>query len=168
MEEDKITENDIINLIPLDKANEELAQKIVEEKDLEEVKNLTHAFNLNQMKKNVMRVLKFNSLLDKVSDQMLERFEKCPGQFSNDELLSYLSTTQNAIDRANKSIALVDEAPAIQINQVNINSESDIDRESKERIMRAVQALLNKSKEVDENIVEAEIVDNSEDKDDQV
>ena len=166
--EDKITENDIINLIPLDKANEELAQKIVEEKDLEEVKNLTHAFNLNQMKKNVIRVLKFNSLLDKVSDQMLERFEKCPGQFSNDELLSYLSTTQNAIDRANKSIALVDETPAIQINQVNINAEHNIDRESKERIMKAVQALLNKSKEVDENIIEAEVVDNSEDKDDQI
>ena len=88
-----------------------------DENDIDKVKDLTHLFNLNQAKKNVLRVLKLNSLLDKVSDQMIERFTKQPGAFSNSDLLNYMQVTQSAIDRANKALNLVDETPAIQINQ---------------------------------------------------
>lgn len=164
-----MTEDDLINLIPLDDKTNDIANKIVEEDDLEETKKLINLFNLHQAKKNVLRVLKFNSLLDKVSDQMLARFEKCPGEFSNGDLINYLTVTQNAIDRANKSIALVDETPMIQFNQVNIaNPEQSLSRESKENIIKAVQALMTKAKELNlesDNTIEGEIVKENKDGD---
>ena len=120
--EDK--ENELLNLIPLDSKTKEIAQKIIDEDSLDKVKDLTHLFNLNQAKKNVLRILKLNTLLDKVSDTMIERFEQTPGQFSNADLLNYMQVTQSAIDRANKSLNMVDESQAItlnQVNQVNLN-----------------------------------------------
>ena len=122
--------------------------------------NLTHLFNLNQAKKNVLRILKLNQLLDKVSDQMIERFEKRPGEFSNADLLNYMQVAQSAIDRANKSLNLVDETPAIQINQQNIIMDKEIlDKDSRDRVTDAVNAILNKinkmkNEEQKEDIIE--------------
>ena len=160
--------NDLINTIPLDKKTNEYAQKIIQEDDLDETKKIITLFNLNQAKKNVLRVLKLNSLLDKVSDQMIERFEKRPGEFSNADLLNYLTVTQNAIDRANKSLALVDETPAIQLNQVNvnINNEEGLDRESRLKVTEAVKAIMSRLKlqdpivESDDTVIINEDVEN--------
>lgn len=163
--EDKISTEDILSAIPLDSNSNALAENILKESDLDEIKRLTQLFNLNQAKKNVLRVLKLNSLLDKVSDQMLERFEKRPGEFSNSDLINYMTVTQNAIDRANKSLNLVNETPAIQVNvSVDNDSVKSIDRESKERIMAAVNAILQKSKELNldaDDIQEEIVVDNT-------
>lgn len=146
---EKLTANDLINTIPLDQDTTELAQQIIEEKNLDNLQNLTHLFNLNQAKKNVLRVMKLNQLLDKVSDQMIERFDKTPDNFSNADLLNYMQVTQSAIDRANKSLNLVDETPAIQVNtQINVNANADgldlLDRESKGRVAEAIKGILNK------------------------
>jgi hypothetical protein len=86
-----------------------------------------------------------NDLLDKVTDQVIERFEKRPDNFSNDDLIKYMQVTENAIDRANKHLNLVEETPQIQLmqnNQVNINIGSELDRDSRERVMNAVRAIL--------------------------
>ena len=73
----------------------------------------------------------------------IERFEKRPGEFSNTDLINYMNTVQNAIDRANKSLNLIDEAPAITLNQVNVNVEDPVlNRESREKITNAINALL--------------------------
>ena len=145
---DDLTTNDLIDVIPLDNSTKQIAQEIVNEQDLDKVKNLTHLFNLNQAKKNVLRVLKLNQLLDHVSDQMIERFEKTPDNFSNADLLNYMNITQSAIDRANKSLNLVDETPTIQVNtQVNINNASGtelLDRESKARVADAIKGILSR------------------------
>ena len=79
---------------------------------------------------------------------MLERFEKKPGEFSNSDLINYLQVTQNAIDRANKSISLIDENPAITLNQVNINVTDNLSRESRTKIEDAVKAILQKSEQL--------------------
>lgn len=147
---EKINSKDIIDLIPLDSKTDKLAEEIIKEDDLKKVQDLTHLFNLQLAKKNVLRVLKLNSLLDKVSDQMIERFEKRPGEFSNADLLNYLTVTQNAIDRANKSLNLVDETPAITMNQLNVNLvENNLDRDSREKITEAVKKILEMSKKMD-------------------
>lgn len=166
MDEEKINEVDLVNLIPLDKETSQLAQQIIDEKDVKKTQDLVKIFNLNQAKKNVLRVLKLNSLLDKVSDQMIERFEKKPGEFSNSDLLNYLQVTQNAIDRANKSLNLVDETPSISLTQVNVNIEETLDRDSRAKITEAINKILQKSKEMeiikDEDIIEVETDDKSE------
>lgn len=45
----------------------EIASKILNENNLDEVKNLTRLFNLIQAKKNMLRVMNLNGLFDKVS-----------------------------------------------------------------------------------------------------
>lgn len=167
---EQINEDDLISLIKLDDKTQKLAETILEEDNLEETKRLVNIFNLNLAKKNVIRLLKFNSLLDKVSDQMLARFNKCPGEFSNSDLLNYLSVTQNAIDRANKSIALVDQTPAIQLNQVNINNNIELTRESKENIINAVKSLMDRAKQLSivDDSIEGEIIEQGDEKDDRV
>lgn len=152
----------------IDKGTEELVTQIVDENDLDKLRNITQLFNVNQAKKNALRIIKLNSLLDSVSDQMMERFEKRAGEFTNKDLLDYMTVIQNAIDRANKSLNLIDETPAISINNnVNINVEDSFDRQSRAKIAEAVQAILSRIESNDElkNIVD---VDFKEDDDEEV
>ena len=141
-----ISIDELISVIPLDAQTAKVTNELIEEQDLDKVKNLTKLFNLNQAKRNAIRVMKLNSLLDKVSDQMIERFNKKPGEFSNKELLDYMSVVQSTIDRANKSIELVDQTPAIVINQqnnqVNIDNSPVLDRESRMRVVEAVKGIM--------------------------
>lgn len=166
MDEQKTNIDDLVNIIPLNKDISDVTQKIIEENDVDRLKNLTSLFNVNQAKKNALRVIKLNSLLDKVSDEMIARFEKHPGEFSNADLLNYLQVTQSAIDRANKSLGLIDEASPIQFNQVNVNVKTDeLDRESKEKVADAIKAIMNRlgklPKEEDSTV--SLIQDNNED-----
>ena len=157
-------DKDLEGLIRLDSDADEIANKIMQETDDLNIKNLTHLFNLNQAKKNALRILKLNSLLDKVSDQMIERFEQRPGEFSNNDLLNYMTVVQSSIDRANKQLNLIDEMPAITLNQVNVNMENMLDRESRSKITEAVNKILQmasaEEKRIEEDIiVEPEIVE---------
>lgn len=156
-------EQEIINMIPLDNATNILAQNIIDEQDVDKVKDLVHLFNLNQAKKNVLRVFKYNALLDTLSDEALKRAQLRSDQFSNGDLVAWMQVAQSAIDRANKSLNLVDDTPAIQINQVNnINVQEPLDRESRDRIKDAVTAMLANAKKLnivkDEDLADPEII----------
>ena len=147
IDQQPVSIDDLISVIPLDNQTAKVTNELIEEQDLDKVKNLTKLFNLNQAKRNAIRVMKLNSLLDKVSDQMIERFNKKPGEFSNKELLDYMTVVQSTIDRANKSIELVDQTPAIVINQqnnqVNIDNSPVLDRESRMRVVEAVKGIMS-------------------------
>lgn len=136
----------VVNTEKIDSNTLQLAQQIINEDDIDTVKDLTHLFNLNQAKKNVLRVMKLNGLLDTVSDKILDRFEKYPDNFSNADLLNYLQVTQNAIEKANKNLSLVDETSVIQLqqnNQVNVNIIDTLDRDSKARVLDTIKAILS-------------------------
>lgn len=153
--------NDKLVSASLDDQTLTIAKDILAENDLKKVKDLTHLFNLNMSKKNAIRVMTMNGLLDKITDQMVTRFEKHPDNFSNADLLNYLQVTQNAMEKASKSLNLVDETPAIQINhnnQVNVNILDGLDRESRERIAAALKAVLSKNDAVEQEclIIESE------------
>jgi hypothetical protein len=150
-----MSEELIVSTQDLDKKSSQIAQDIINEDDIDTIKDLTHLFNLNQAKKNVIRVMKLNGLLDTVSDKIIERFEKYPDNFSSNDLLNYLQVTQAAIDKANKNLSLVDDTPIIQVNhnnQVNVNVIDGIDRESRERVLAYIQSVL--SAKDDSNIIE--------------
>lgn len=136
-----------LNTEPVDTQTTDIAQQILDETDVDKVKDLTALFNLNTQKRNVARVLKMTDLLDKVTDQMLTRFERTPDNFSNEDLIKFMQVTENSIEKANKSISQVDETPAIQLqqnNQVNINIGNSLNRESRQRVTDTVQAILSK------------------------
>lgn len=175
IDQQPVSIDDLISVIPLDNQTAKVTNELIEEQDLDKVKNLTKLFNLNQAKRNAIRVMKLNSLLDKVGDQMIERFDKKPGEFSNKELLDYMSVVQSTIDRANKSIELVDQTPAIVINQqnnqVNIDNSPVLDRESRMRVVEAVKGImktLNLKNEPEQIQEISEFEENEEDSSDNI
>lgn len=135
----------------------ELASNIVMEDDANKIKDLTAAFNIAQAKKNILRTLKFNDLLDLVSDKMVERFIKRPDEFSHKDLIDYMNVVLNALDKSSKNTK-VDDADAIQINQQNniqVNMNNDgLDRESRAKVAEAIQAILNRA--TIDNIVDSD------------
>lgn len=150
-----MNEEEIKNLVPkkLNKKTTDIAQEILEEDNIDKVKDLTHLFNLQINKKNVIRILRLNNLIDNIEDQMLERFEKRPDEFSDTDLLNYLTTLQNALDKTSKNLNLVDETPPIQLNQVNVVNvnESKLSRESEKKVMQAADLLIKKLYNIDNN-----------------
>lgn len=136
---------EVLDLTTIDNKSKEVARKILEEDDIDKVKDLTALFNLNAQKRNVMRVIKMNDLLDKVTNQISDRFEKYPDNFTNDELLKYMQVTEAAIDRANKNLNLIEDTPQIamqQNNQVNINMTYGIDEEGRGKVLDIINSVL--------------------------
>jgi hypothetical protein len=136
-----------LNSLTLEESSNKLVKEIVDTDNVDELKNLTKLFEINQAKKNALRIVKLNNLLDKVNDQAIERFEKRPYEISNKELLDYMKVVQEQIHNSSETLSKIDQSPAIQINQqnnsINVNVEGEkIDRDSKERVIDAVTQLL--------------------------
>ena len=164
MKDEIVLSNDL-NTEPLDSRTQKIAQEILDTEDIDKVKDLTSLFNLNTKKRNVMRVLKMTQLLDSVTDKVIERFEKTPDNFSNEDLLKYMQVTENAIDKANKNLDMVEETPAIQFqqnNQVNINIDRGLNRDSRAKVTEAVEAILKKLQN-NEQVIEAENIEEIQD-----
>jgi hypothetical protein len=127
----------------LDARSEEIVNSIIDETDSDKLKNLIAVFNSNQSKKDIVRNNVFSILLDKISMQMLERFEKNPNAFSNKDLIDYLNAIKSA--KSGKIDTETIDAPAIQNNtQINVTMVDGLNRESKERVVGAVQAILKR------------------------
>lgn len=136
-----------VALIPLDDQEKQIIQEIIRAPTQQELQAQFDAFNMNQSKKNALRIIKLNSLLDKVEDQAIERFEKRPDQVSNKEILEYMQVVSTQIERSQKFIDSIKDKPMIKVNnqknEVNINiGTQELDREGKERVVDAIQALL--------------------------
>ena len=129
----------------LDVQTNDIVRQIIDADKLESVQDLTHLFNVAQVKKQVIRNLTYNQLLDKITNQMGERLEKRADQFSNKDLLDYAKVVQDGIDKAQKQISTIDTSPAIQVNTQNnitIQTTEELDRDSKKRVMDAAKAAM--------------------------
>ena len=131
-------------------SNDDIIEKVGKETNLDEIKNLTKLFNINLVKKNMIRVSKESELLDLIIEQASSRFKKRPDEISNKDLLDYLNAIQTSVEKSNKVINSIDETPMIQItqntNKVDINMNSpELDRESREKVLNVVKYILNQS-----------------------
>lgn len=139
-----------IDEMPLAEATNKLVTDIIKSDNVNELKELTKMFALNQAKKNALRIVKLNNLLDLVNDQAISRIEKRPDEISNKELLDYMNVVSTQIEKSQKSMTLVEETPLVQLHQqnnsvtVNLNSDSEekMNRDSKEKVIDAVRELL--------------------------
>ena len=159
MEEEKITPVEISNLAKLNSKSNEIVQDIVEEDNVENLKRLVNLFNVQETKKDTLRVLKYNELLDKVSEEMNKRFDKNKNMFTNEDLLKYLQVIQGVSAKTSKLVSSIEDTPNIVINQVNIK-ESDqepLTRESREKIELALKSILSRMNNESENL-ENEII----------
>lgn len=142
-----------VNTSELFKQGNDLTTKIIEETNPDELDNLTKLFTLNQKKKQIARTNKLSNLLELVDDEVINRFTQFPEAIENDDLLKYWKTTQETINQHNQD---EQELPHIQINNqtnVNINS-SGLDRESRAKVLEAVQEILKNSLQNDENVID--------------
>lgn len=145
------------NLITLDTPVDELEEKLLQEKDIDNVKNIIDIFNLNIKKKNVIRANKLAELQDSISEQMQKRIESNADAFSNDDLLNYFKTVQQTIEKADTSSD--DVKVPIQITQQQINiTDTGLDRDSRQRVISAIQSILAKQ-ENPQQLEEVEVVD---------
>lgn len=161
---DRIDES--IALLPLDEQEEKIVDSIIKAPSQKELQAQFDLFNINQSKKNALRIIKLNSLLDKVENQAIERFDRRPDQVSNKELLDYMQVVATQIDRSQKFIDTLKDKPMIKVNnqknEVNINIGSELDRDSKERVMDAIQVLLKQLNENEPEVVDAQVEDTEE------
>lgn len=142
-----------VNTSELFRQGNDLTTKIIEETNPDELDNLTKLFTLNQKKKQIARTNKLSNLLELVDDEVINRFTQFPEAIENDDLLKYWKTTQETINQHNQD---EQELPHIQINNqtnVNINS-SGLDRESRAKVLEAVQEILKSSLQNDENVID--------------
>lgn len=152
MEDNEVLTTRSLNTDTLDNQTRDIAQQLIDEQDPTKIKDLTNLFNLNSQKRNVVRVLKLNDLLDKVTDEVSSRVEEMPELLRNEDLVKYMQVAEQAIDRATKSLNSVEEIPTIQLqqnNQFNINMDSGLDRESRQKVTDAVSAILSRMKDND-------------------
>lgn len=165
--------SDLITLKPEEIVNKEcdnVVDNIIKIQNPEDLKRELELFNLNQSKKNILRVVKMNELLDKVQDQAIERIDKNPDEFSNVDLMNYMKVASDQIDKSQKIIDKIEEKPLIQINNtkndININiEENQLSKESKIKVVEAIDALtklfqeevVENTTEQDYEIIDAEI-----------
>ena len=145
---------------------QQVVKDIIAAPNKEELEKQFQLFNMNQVKKNALRIIKLNDLLTKVEDQALERFEKRPDQVSNKELLDYMNAVSNQIEKAQNfsKETLSTEVGGIKIKQekteVNINVAPVLNRNEKDRVVDVISVLLNQMKKpqsrANDEVVEVE------------
>lgn len=160
---------DDLNINNLNTDNVNIAKKILETDTIEDTKNLVALFNLNNQKRNVIRISKMTNLLDTITDQIINRFEKYPNNFSNEDLLKYMQATEASLEKANKNLNQVEDAPSIQLlqnNELNIsinNSKEDVlNNESRLKVLETVKSFLSNLNTTDAIEIEefSEVKDN--------
>ena len=156
MKEDNSLNETSLDTTKINSDNKELTQQLLDCKDLDKVKELTALFNLNAQKKSAVRILKMNNLLDKVTNEIIERFDNRSQTFTNDDLLKYMQVVENSIDKSSKTLGMVEDTPAIQHqqnNQVNIQvNEPGLNRDSRQKVLDAVNQILQQAKTSDKDI----------------
>ena len=86
------------------KTAEELTLSIAKAESKEELEALYQKFNINNTKKNALRITQLNNLLDQVNEQAVERFNRRPETISNKEILDYMNAIQNQIERSQRTV----------------------------------------------------------------
>ena len=120
-------------------------ESIIEETDYNKTQELLKQFAISQTKQNVVRSVKLNELIDNITNQIGERVNKYPDNFSNDDLIKYLATLQTTLDKSTVKSTAIDDIHLIQVNQqnnLNLNV-PELDRDSRERILAAATAIFS-------------------------
>ena len=137
---------------------EDLSAKLLACDDEKEVNEIVSIFNAQLKKKNIIRANTFSQLQDKILDQMSQRIEKHSDEFSNRDLLDYMKSIQTMIDSSDEITPIT--MPNIAIQQNITIGDSVLDRDSKNRVIEAVRAILETNYDMEE-IEDATILDDT-------
>ena len=144
--------NELTPSVKLDLESNNITQQIVNETDPAKIDDLTQLFMLNKKKKNLVRMNKLTNLLDVIDDEVILRFSEEPDTFNNDQLVKYMTATQQILGNISQEI---EKTPLIQINnqknEIHINEEG-LSRESRMKVLDVISKILDNP----ENIIDVE------------
>lgn len=132
----------------------DITNQIISEKDPNKLEDLTQLFLLNKKKKDLARINKLSNLINTIDDEVINRFNEEPENFNNDQLVKYLTATQQIIDTTANNIEKV---PMIQINnqknEIHID-DSGLNKESRAKVLEVITSILNEGKIIDAEVEE--------------
>lgn len=131
----------------------DIVQQIINENDSNKIQDLTQLFNLNQTKKNLLRTIQLNDLIDRVTEEAINRVTLYGDAISDRDLINYLNIAQSSLEKTQKTSTEQLQQPLIQINQQNNDMKISLSKESQQRILDVVNKVLSLS-----NIEQQEIV----------
>ena len=128
------------------KSLSEIAENIYKSDNIDD--DLINMFNSMMLKKNLIRMSKYDTILDDIIDRIELRISDEDVPFSNGQLLTYLETIQKLANNVSEAKTIdTNNVPKIQYNnQVNVLIQNDpvstLDRDSKERVLNAINSIL--------------------------
>lgn len=126
---------------------QEITEKFLTETDPKELQSIVDLFNLNLRKKNMLRTTRISEIQDNIVNQIFERVNSRPDEFSNTDLINYFKVMQETLLK-NPAESELPQIHINQNNQVNINVDNEgLDRMSRERVANAIRNILNQAKE---------------------
>lgn len=163
MEEQELEKQELKLPFDTTAAKKELAENIIQAEDSNALQAQLDLFNLAQRKKDALRVIKVNGVIDQIEDEVIRRFEKRPDQISNKELLDFWTVAANQLQRAQTSANTIG-MPPIRITNpktdITVNVTQTLDRDSKEKVADFVSNILKQIKQANNQPVnEPEIID---------
>ena len=135
------------------KAENEVVNSLVAANNKQELEKQIELFKINQSKKDALRVVKLDTMKDKVEDEVFRRIEKRPDQISNKELLDFYGAISKQLDDAKVGVVgkpdtnnITVVAPEISTapagDTYNINLGTDLPKESKDNVVDAIKGVI--------------------------
>ena len=132
----------------LNQESEELLVRLSETKNVQEIKDLTYLFMLNNSKKAMMRQNKINALVDNSVDKLSDRVENHSDEIDNDTMIKILTTAQGILDKNTATAAQGPEKNLIQINKtettINVNSEQNDEKKLTSQQRKNIDSVVSK------------------------
>lgn len=158
--------NEIVKIeeapISIATSKDEIIEKVNKTNDIQELKDLTNIFGISLTKKEIARTSRESDLLDKLIEHAGERIDKKASNLTTQELLDYIKVFQSNVDKSKKTFNTELEDASLKINDshteinINVNDSLTMSRESREKILQAIDAIIKSSQE------EPEILENVE------
>ena len=132
----------------LNQESEELLVRLSETKDIQETKDLTYLFMLNNSKKAMMRQNKINTLVDNAVDELSDRVENHSDEIDHDTMIKILTTAQGILDKNTATAAQSPEKNLIQINKtettINVNSDQNDEKKLTSQQRKNIDSVVSK------------------------
>lgn len=148
--------------LSLSSPNKDFEEAIIVEEDIDNLKDIVDLFNINLQKKNIIRTSKLMALQDQLISTIGDRIEH-PELFNNQDLITYYKVIQDSISKADNNLDKVN-IPSICFTQnqfnINVDNKDVLNRESRRKVLDAINMILNKKSQEDD-IIEGEDINDA-------
>lgn len=141
------------NPVTLVSDKDDILKKVFEADNIDELKDLTNLFGISLTKKEIARASRESDLLDKLLEIASDRINTKGEFLSHDELLDYLRTFQSNVDKSKRTLNDEIDKSSVRVQNtkneinINVNTGTELSRDSREKVLDVVNAILKQSQE---------------------